>query len=45
MGMNKEKFGFWDNRQSYNVYQVQGNYNKEKSAELFKEKIENKLIL
>lgn len=43
MGMNKEKFGFWDNRQSYNIYQVQGDYNKEKSTALFKEEIENKL--
>lgn len=43
MGINKEKFGFWDNRQSYNIYQVQGDYNKEKSTELFKKEIEDKL--
>lgn len=43
MGINKDKFGFWDDMKSYNIYQVKGNYNKEKSTELFKEEIENKL--
>lgn len=43
MGINKKRFGFWDNMQSYNIYERQGNYNKEKSTELFKEEIENKL--
>lgn len=43
MGINMNRFGFWDNQQSYKIYQVQGNYNKETSTELFKESIENKL--
>ncbi|MBV7271500.1 glycosyltransferase family 39 protein [Clostridium sp. PL3] len=43
MGISKDKFGFWDDMQSYNIYQRQGNYNKEKSTELFKEEIKNKL--
>lgn len=43
MGINMKTFGFWDGYQSYNIYKVQGKYNKEKSAELFKEKIEKKL--
>lgn len=43
MGINTERFGFWDNMQSYNIYQRQGSYNKEKSTELFKVAIENKL--
>ncbi len=43
MGINKDKFGFWDNMQSYNIYETQGNYNKEKSTELFKKEIKNKL--
>ena len=43
MGINMNRFGFWDNKQSYNIYQVQGNYNKEQSTELFKESINNKL--
>jgi hypothetical protein len=43
MGTNMNRFGFWDNQQSYKIYQIQGNYNKEISTELFKESIENKL--
>lgn len=43
MGINKSTFGFWDNMQSYSIYQRDGNYNKEVSTELFKEEIENKL--
>ena len=43
MGINMNRFGFWDNQQSYKIYQIQGNYNKEISTELFKESIENKL--
>jgi hypothetical protein len=43
MGINMDKFGFWDDMQSYNIYEIQGNYNKEKSTELFKEEIKNKL--
>jgi hypothetical protein len=43
MGINKDRFGFWDNSQSYNIYQRQAGYDKEKSTELFKQAIENKL--
>jgi hypothetical protein len=43
MGINMNRFGFWDNRQSYNIYQRQAGYNKEISTELFKESIKNKL--
>lgn len=43
MGMNTKTFGFWDNMQSYNIYENQANWNKEKSTELFKEEIKNKL--
>ena len=42
MGINKDKFGFWDDMQSYNIYQVKAKYNKEKSTELFKKEIKNK---
>ena len=43
MGMNQDTFGYWDNMKSYNIYERQGNYNKEKSTELFKAEIKNKL--
>ncbi|MDF2926367.1 MAG: rane protein [Paenibacillaceae bacterium] len=43
MGINLDTFGFWDNRQSYNIYQRQARYNKEISTELFKESIRTKL--
>jgi hypothetical protein len=43
MGINMNRFGFWDNSQSYNIYQRQAKYNKEKSTELFKQEIKNKL--
>ncbi|GKU25887.1 glycosyltransferase family 39 protein [Clostridium folliculivorans] len=43
MGINMDRFGFWDNMQSYNIYQRQANYNKEQSIELYKQSIENKL--
>jgi hypothetical protein len=43
MGMNEGTLGYWDNMKSYNIYQRQGNYNKEKSTELFKKEISNKL--
>ncbi|MNC21234.1 hypothetical protein D3C75_692040 [compost metagenome] len=43
MGINQSTFGFWDNRQSYNIYQRQAGYNKDKSSELFKEEISRKL--
>lgn len=43
MGFNTDTFGFWDNRESYTIYQEQANYNKEDSTELFKEEISRKL--
>jgi hypothetical protein len=43
MGINDETFGFWDNFESYNIYQVQADYEKDKSLDLFKESISNKL--
>ncbi|NSB16938.1 glycosyltransferase family 39 protein [Clostridium beijerinckii] len=43
MGMNEDTIGYWDNMKSYNIYQRQARYNKEKSTELFKEEIKNKL--
>lgn len=42
MGINLDTYGFWDNMQSYNIYQRQAGYNKEKSTELFKQAIEAK---
>lgn len=43
MGMNTDTIGFWDNQQSYNIYQREANYNKEISTKLFKQEIVNKL--
>jgi hypothetical protein len=43
MGINLETFGFWDNRESYSIYQQDANYNKAVSTGLFKEEISNKL--
>lgn len=43
MGINTETFGFWDNRESYSIYQSEANYNKEESTVLFKEEINRKL--
>ncbi|MEW4369386.1 glycosyltransferase family 39 protein [Paenibacillus kandeliae] len=43
MGINLERFGFWDNMASYQIYQRQANYNKAESSELFKQSIEQKL--
>ncbi|AIQ45071.1 membrane protein [Paenibacillus sp. FSL R7-0273] len=43
MGINLETFGFWDNRESYTIYQQDADYNKAASTELFKEEINNKL--
>jgi hypothetical protein len=43
MGLNVDKIGFWDDFESYNIYRIKGNFNKEKSSELFKEEIKNKL--
>lgn len=43
MGINLETFGFWDNRESYSIYQQDAGYNKAESTELFKAEISNKL--
>ncbi|WP_438496358.1 glycosyltransferase family 39 protein [Paenibacillus sp. IHBB 3054] len=43
MGINLETLGFWDNQQSYNIYQREANYNKADSVELFKASIGDKL--
>ncbi|WP_313637076.1 glycosyltransferase family 39 protein [Paenibacillus sp.] len=43
MGVNLETFGFWDNWQSYTIYQQDANYNKAESTKLFKVEISNKL--
>jgi hypothetical protein len=43
MGINLETLGFWDNRESYNIYQQEANYNKAESVGLFKASISNKL--
>lgn len=43
MGINLERFGFWDNMESYQIYQRQANYNKAESADLFKQEIGKKL--
>jgi hypothetical protein len=43
MGINLETFGFWDNRQSYTIYQQDANYNKAASTELYKAEISKKL--
>jgi hypothetical protein len=43
MGINTDTFGFWDNRESYSIYQNDAGYNKELSTELFKEDISRKL--
>lgn len=43
MGLNNSTLGYWDDMKSYNIYQREANYNKEKSTELFKTEIEAKL--
>lgn len=43
MGLNIDRFGFWDNYESYKIYWYKGQFNKEMSAQLFKEEIKNKL--
>ncbi|RII33919.1 hypothetical protein D2A34_12070 [Clostridium chromiireducens] len=42
MGLNADTYGYWDNMKSYNIYQRQASYNKEKSTALFKKEIVNK---
>lgn len=43
MGINLETLGFWDNRESYTIYQQEADYNKAESVELFKASISSKL--
>jgi hypothetical protein len=43
MGLNRQTLGYWDNMQSYNIYQRQAGYNQAKSKELFKAAIRQKL--
>lgn len=43
MGINLERFGFWDNMQSYRIYQREAQYNKAVSSELYKASIREKL--
>lgn len=43
MGINLETLGFWDDRESYNIYQQEAGYNKAESVELFKASIRSKL--
>ncbi|NGZ75237.1 glycosyltransferase family 39 protein [Saccharibacillus alkalitolerans] len=43
MGINLERFGFWDNMQSYRIYQREAGYDKAVSAELYKQSIREKL--
>ncbi|WP_440116406.1 glycosyltransferase family 39 protein [Paenibacillus sp. QZ-Y1] len=43
MGINLERIGFWDNMESYQIYQRQAHYNKADSTELFKQEIDTKL--
>jgi len=43
MGINKQTFGFWDSFDSYDIYQNEVDYNKEKSNELFLASIKEKV--
>jgi len=43
MGMNEERFGYWDNSFSYNIYLREGGLNKEKSAKIYSGLIKEKL--
>ncbi|MFP4975968.1 glycosyltransferase family 39 protein [Paenibacillus sp. CN-4] len=43
MGLNEETFGFWDNMESYSIYQREAGYNKAESTVLFKAAIREKL--
>jgi len=43
MGMNEERFGYWDNSFSYNIYLREGGLNKEKSARIYSELIKKNL--
>ncbi len=43
MGMNEDRFGYWDNSFSYNIYLREGQQNKEKSAQIYTELIKKNL--
>jgi hypothetical protein len=43
MGMNDEKFGYWDDSYSLNIYSNQGKYDKEKSRQIYRMLINKKL--
>ncbi len=43
MGMNDEKFGYWDDSYSLNIYFNQGKYDKEKSRQIYRLLISKKL--
>ncbi|MFP7289094.1 glycosyltransferase family 39 protein [Shouchella clausii] len=43
MGLNEETFGFWDNMESYSIYQREAGYSKAESTVLFKAAIREKL--
>ena len=43
MGMNDEKFGYWDDSYSLSIYTNQADYNKEKSRQIYKMLINKKL--
>ena len=43
MGINLERFGFWDNMQSYRIYQNEANEDQAASTELYKASIAGKL--
>ena len=43
MGMNEEKFGYWDDGKSYNIYQREGFQNRQRSIQIYSERIREKL--
>ncbi|MDO3413031.1 glycosyltransferase family 39 protein [Saccharibacillus sp. CPCC 101409] len=43
MGINLDRIGFWDNMQSYRIYQREADYDKAASTELYKQSIREKL--
>ena len=43
MGMNEEKFGYWDDSHSLDIYSNQGKYDKEKSRQMYRLLISKKL--
>jgi hypothetical protein len=43
MGMNEEKFGYWDDSASYNIYICQGQYSKERSRQIYRSLINKRI--